>query len=151
MESFPAGVFLDYAARKLEQLSGRIQDCLGRLPEGELWRRGGEHENAAGNLILHLCGNARQWIGYGVGGLADVRERDLEFAARGGLSKAELAAKLHTTMAEMIAIVRNFPPERLAEKATIQGYEQTKFEALPGEDLGYYRHLSKQGHAEKTP
>ena len=128
MDNFLAGVFLDYAARKLEQLSGRIQDCLGRLPEGELWRRRGGHENAAGNLILHLRGNARQWIGYAVGGLADIRERDLEFAARGGLSKAELAAK-----------------------AIIQGDEQTKFEALPGEDLGYYRHLSKQGHAEKTP
>jgi uncharacterized damage-inducible protein DinB len=172
MESSLVGLFLDYSARKLEQLSGRIQDCLARLPESEIWRRGGENQNAPGNLILHLCGNVRQWIGSGVGGLADIRERDLEFAARGGLSTAELAAKLHTTMAEMIAIIRNLPPERLVEKTTIQGYEQTKFEAIlhvvehfsyhagqilfitklvTGEDLGYYRHLATQAHAEKTP
>ena len=125
MDNFLAGVFLDYAARKLEQLSGRIQDCLGRLPEGELWRRRGGHENAAGNLILHLRGNARQWIGYAVGGLADIRERDLEFAARGGLSKADLAGKSH--------------------------HSGLQANLITGEDLGYYRHLSKQGHAEKTP
>ena len=55
-------IFLDYSARKLEQQARRIEDCLGRLSEDQVWARGHETENAVGNLVLHLCGNVRQWI-----------------------------------------------------------------------------------------
>ena len=40
-----------------------------------MWQRGGNNENALGNLILHLCGNMRQWIGTGVAGRPDTRNR----------------------------------------------------------------------------
>ena len=49
-----------------------------------MWARGGENENAIGNLVLHLCGNVRQWIVSGVGGRPDIRDRNAEFDARGG-------------------------------------------------------------------
>jgi len=123
-------VFLAYAPKKLEQLAGRIATCLDTLDDEQVWGRQGASSNAVGNLVLHLCGNVRQWIGFGVGKLPDVRMRDREFAARGGVSRDELKERLTGVAAEAAAIIRALPPERLTEKVTIQGYELTVFEAI---------------------
>ncbi|HXM41183.1 MAG TPA: DinB family protein [Bryobacteraceae bacterium] len=166
-------MFLDFSARKLRQLSGRIEDCLSRLTEEEIWARGAETENAVGNLVLHLSGNVRQWIVAGVGGQPDIRQRDAEFAARGGLARPGLAEHLRGTVDEAVAVIEALTPERLAEHLTVQSYDETVLEAiyhvvehfsghagqiiyatklLTGEDLGYYKHLKTTApHAEQTP
>lgn len=123
-------VVLEFAAAKLRQLTGRIVDCLGRLSEQQIWARGGENENAVGNLVLHLCGNVRQCTISGVGGAPNVRRRPEEFAARGGLGGSELAARLEATVREAVAVIEVLTPERLAERVVIQGYEVTKLEAV---------------------
>ena len=166
-----AAAFLDFSSRKLRQLASRIETCLGELNEEQVWARGGENENAIGNLALHLCGNVRQWIVAGVGGLPDVRERDAEFAARGGPGIPELSQRLGATVADAAAVLDSVTPERLAERVTIQGYDVSVLEAiysvvehfsmhtgqiifatkaLTGADLGFYRHL-RTVHQEKTP
>src|SRR6185437_15036290 len=66
-DSVTEKIFLRYSAEDLAQLSGRIQHCLGKLTADQIWLRHSENENAVGNLVLHLCGNVRQWIGFGVG------------------------------------------------------------------------------------
>jgi uncharacterized damage-inducible protein DinB len=165
-------IFLDCSVRRLNQLASRIDDCLGRLGDGQVWFRGGENQNAVGNLVLHLAGNVRQWIVSGVGGAPDVRDRDAEFAAAGGASVAELRERLGTTVHEAGAVVANVSPARLTERVRIQGYEITVLEAVyhvvehfahhtgqiifatkaaTGDDLGYYAHLSKPAHGQKTP
>jgi uncharacterized damage-inducible protein DinB len=137
-----------------------------------IWARGGGNENAIGNLVLHLCGNVRQWIVSGVGGRPDLRERDAEFAAGEGLSGGELAARLRSTVGEAGAVLAGLPEGRLGEPVIIQGYPVTVLEAifhvvehfsmhtgqilfaskqLTGADLGFYRHLSAAAHSEKTP
>lgn len=157
--------FLKFSADQLLTYAGRIEDCLGRLSSDRVWLRNSENQNAVGNIVLHLCGNIRQWIISGVGGAPDIRDRDAEFAARGGLEPAELAAKLKATVAEAAEVIRNLPAERLLEEKTIQKvYHTTLVDAiyhvvehfgqhtgqiifatklLSGEDLGYYKHLSK--------
>lgn len=157
--------FLNYSADQLLALSGRIQDCLGRLSSEQVWTRNSDNQNAVGNIVLHLCGNVRQWIIGGVGDQPDIRDRDAEFAARGGLQPAELAAKLKATVSEAAGVIRALPVDRLAERKTIQKvYDTTLMEAiyhvvehfaqhtgqiifatklLTGEDLGYFKHLSK--------
>ena len=165
-------VFLKFSADKLEQLSGRIQDCLGRLTDEQIWTRNSENENAIGNLVLHLCGNLRQWIGSGVAGQTDIRNRDGEFAARSNLSADQLASRLAETVDQTSAVIRKLPSGRLTDVVTAQSYEVTVLEAiyhvvehfsqhtgqilfatrlLTGQDLGYYRHLSLPKHAETTP
>jgi uncharacterized damage-inducible protein DinB len=164
-------VFLKFSADKLEQLHGRIQDCLARLTPEQIWARGSENENAVGNLALHLSGNVRQWIGSGVAGLPDHRERDAEFDARGGRAPAELAEILKTRIAEASGIIREVPAARLTERITPQGHDVTVLEAiahvvehfsmhtgqiifltkmLTGQDLGYYQHLRGSGQAAGT-
>lgn len=165
-------VFADFSARKLEQLAGRIEDCLKRLDDSQIWLRSHDNGNSVGNLVLHLCGNVRQWIGHGAGGLADVRQRDDEFEARGGIAGAELAARLRDAVRPAAGIIRGLTAERLGERVTIQNYEATVLEAvyhvvehfgqhtgqimfatklLTGADLGYYGHLRRAAHGEKTP
>jgi uncharacterized damage-inducible protein DinB len=164
--------FLKFSADKLVQLSGRIEDCLGRLNNDQIWMRNTESENSVGNLVLHLCGNLGQWIGWGVAGKPDVRERDKEFEARGNVEPAELGQRLATTISEAAGIIRNLAPARLLEMTTIQNYNITVMEAiyhvlehfaqhtgqimfatklLTGQDLGYYKHLNKARHSEATP
>jgi uncharacterized damage-inducible protein DinB len=168
-----AHIFIDFSVRKLALLRERIESCLDRLNEEQVWARGGEHENAIGNIALHLCGNVRQWIVSGVGGAPDTRRRDMEFAARGGTSVSELKGLLRGVTDEAAAVLRQVPPERLTERVTIQKYDVTVMEAvyhvvehfsmhtgqiifatkmLTGADLGFYGHLrASAAHGRKTP
>lgn len=161
--------FLKCSAEKLAELMGRIETCLGKLTADQIWMRGAENQNAVGNLALHLNGNVRQWILGGVGGLVEARDRDAEFAARGGVAPAALGRRLRETVDAALAVIRSLPHERLAERATIQGYEVSILKAImhvvehfsghtaqiilitkmqTGEDLGFYSYLS-QGASSK--
>jgi uncharacterized damage-inducible protein DinB len=157
-------VFLDCSARTLEQLGSRIETCLSMLTDDQVWARGSENENAVGNLVLHLCGNVRQWIVSGAGGRPDARDRDSEFSAQGGIPVAELAGRLRTVVQDAGAVLGAVPAERLLERIVVQKYEVTVLEAiyhsvehfsmhtgqiifatkmLTGSDLGFYRHLNR--------
>ena len=166
-------LFLDHSVSELRQLTGRIETCLGKLNEEQVWARGNENENAIGNLVLHLCGNVRQWIISGVGGQPDARARDAEFAARGGVAVADLNNRLRQTVDEAAGVIETVSPSRLSQRLLIQQYDVSILEAiyhvvehfsmhtgqiifatkmLTGEDLGFYQHLrSASAHGEKTP
>ncbi|MDP8980204.1 MAG: DUF1572 domain-containing protein [Acidobacteriota bacterium] len=166
-------LFLSYSSDTLKRLSSRIADCLSRLTYEQVWTRSGDHDNSIGNLVLHLCGNVEQWIGTGIGGHADTRNRDAEFAAREGHQPAELAAKLNATIAGATAILLTLDAAMLLETRQIQKYDVTVLEAvyhvvehfgehtgqilfatklLTGQDLGYYKHLAQAAaHGEKLP
>lgn len=156
-------LFLEFETRKIQQLMGRIKDCLGRLTYEQIWARGGDNENAAGNLVLHLRGNVRQWIIASLGGQNDVRVRDLEFSTRGGPTGPELIESLERTVGEAVPVIAALTAERLAERVVIQKYEVSVLEAvahvvehfaqhtgqiifvtklMTGDDPGYYAHLS---------
>src|SRR5580658_602223 len=97
-------LFLECAADKLREFTGRIEVCLSKLNEDRIWARGHENENAIGNLVLHLNGNMRQWIISSLGDQPDERIRDREFAARGGATAAELSAGLRSTVDEAVRV-----------------------------------------------
>ena len=166
-------ILLTFSADKLEQLCGRIETCVDKLTPEQIWTRNTENENAGGNVMLHLAGNVRQWILHGVAGQPDVRVRDQEFEARGGIESAELKAKLRSTVTEAAALIRDLPPDQLCERRKIQKYDVTVLEAilhvvehfsghagqiifatklLTGDDLGFYAYLrTPQSHAKETP
>lgn len=157
--------------KTLEQYVSRIDTCMAKLTEAQVWARGGENENAIGNIVLHLCGNVRQWIIAGVGEMPDTRDRDAEFDARGGVPIPELLARLHATVDEAAGVIGRVPAARLrTEILQVQKYDVTVMEAifhvvehfsghtgqiifmtkmLTGEDLGFYRHL--RGVAKPDP
>lgn len=165
-------IFLRYSAEKLRQLGQRIDDCLGKLNDEQIWLRHSDAENSVGNLVLHLCGNLRQWIGFGVAGLPDVRVRDREFQARGGVTRDELQARLAASLDEAIIAIGKLDTAGLMQITKIQSYEISKFEAIyhvvehfsghagqiifatklfTSSDLGYYKHLKSATHGESVP
>ena len=123
-------LFLRHSIAKLEQMTGFLRICLGQLNDSQIWERHGAHENAIGNLVLHLCGNMRQWIMHGVGGAADVRVRDREFDTDGGLTGKELLAIFESTAGEARSVIDSLPVQRLAEKTTPQEREVSVLDAI---------------------
>lgn len=120
--------------RAIEFLTGeylpKIERCLEQLNDEQIWWRANEQSNSIGNLLLHLCGNARQWIVCGVGSAPDTRIRDAEFARRDPLERAELLTLLRSTLGEVETVLRDLDPATLLEKRTIQGSEVDILEAV---------------------
>jgi hypothetical protein len=125
-----AADFLDVSCRRLDLMRECLEACLRRLTYEQVWQRQGAHENAVGNLVLHLCGNARQWVMHGVGGTGDVRVRDAEFSAEGGMSGVELIALFESTLAEAKGVIAAVPAERLVQRITPQGRDVSVLEAI---------------------
>jgi uncharacterized damage-inducible protein DinB len=122
--------FLDTSCRKLGQMTEYLTTCVKKLTDEQIWQRHGAYDNAVGNLMLHLCGNARQWIMHGVGGAPDVRVRDKEFSADGGMSGTELIALFEATMDEAKRVIAAVPAKRMVERVIPQGRDVSVLEAI---------------------
>src|SRR5688572_4114595 len=72
----------------------KIERCLDRLSDADIWWRHNEASNSIGNLILHLCGNVTMWIIGGVGALPFERHRQREFDERTQIAGEELRTRL---------------------------------------------------------
>ena len=114
----------------LDQYLPKIERCLEKLSGEQIWWRPNEESNSIGNLVLHLCGNARQWIVSGVGNAPDARHRDAEFEQREQIPVAELLALLRSTLAEVETVLRAVHPKSLLEQRKIQGHEVNVLEAV---------------------
>jgi uncharacterized damage-inducible protein DinB len=123
-------LFLGYSSSRLQQFSSHIEKCLVQLTDEQVWARGGENENSVGNLVLHLCGNMRQWIVAGVGREADTRRRDDEFSERGGLTSRDLTERLVTLVTQATAVIDGVSGQRLSDRLVIQGYEVSVLDAI---------------------
>ena len=84
-----------------EDFLPKIEHCLEKLSDEQIWWRANEQSNSIGNLVLHLCGNARQWIVCGVGDDIDGRNRDAEFAQRDIVPRDELFSLLRRTISDV--------------------------------------------------
>ena len=109
--------------RLLEISLPQIRKCLAELTDEELWVRPNEQSNSMGNLVLHLCGNVRQYVIAGLGGSADVRERAKEFSERGPVPRATLLERLDQTLAEAAKVLDRLRPEDLLVKRVVQGFD----------------------------
>ena len=112
----------------------KIERSLAGLSDEDVWWRPNEASNSIGNLLLHLCGNVRQWIVGGVGGRAGERRRQQEFDERGNIAKDELLEGLREVLeqadavlreldAEADAVIGGLDAEALRGRRQIQGYD----------------------------
>jgi uncharacterized damage-inducible protein DinB len=108
----------------------KIERSLELLTDEQIWWRANPQSNSIGNLLLHLSGNVRQWIVCGLGGAADARDRDSEFAQRDQIPRDEVLARLKQTLAEADAALANFDTDKLLEKHSIQGCDTTALNAI---------------------
>ena len=108
----------------------KIRRVLDGLSTEDIWWRPNQASNSVGNLVLHLAGNARQWVVSGIGGEADVRRRQGEFDARQGMDAGELVAHLEAALAEVDGVLAGLQPQELDGTRVIQGLEVTVLDAL---------------------
>jgi len=162
-----AGLFLKFSRDKLVgQYWPRLRAAVEPLIEEQVWWRPNEASNSIGNLILHLNGNVRQWLVDSFNGRNDGRDRPAEFAATGGMTAAELLARISGTIDEADAVLGRLTGEELVAAYTIQGYHVRGLDAVyqvvehfglhygqityiaksvTGKDLGFYKDLTKTG------
>ncbi len=119
-----------YAQAKLRENLEQIGRCLKLLTEEQIWNRPNEVSNSIGVLVVHLEGNVRQWIGHGLGGLQDNRDRPAEFARRKPLPTMSLLSQIAATVDEAQAILERLSSRKLADDTKIQGYRVSGIAAV---------------------
>lgn len=111
--------------------------------EEDLWKVSGDIKNSAGNLILHLCGNLKHFVGATLHKTEYLRDRETEFA--GKATKAELAENIKETKEILIDYFERASVDEMTDPYPLQpfGYPMTKSEFL----IHLYGHLSwHMGH-----
>jgi len=82
----------------VRELTSLRQEIEAYPSDADVWRVVPGISNPGGTLALHLAGNLQHFVGRVLGGTDYVRNRDLEFSAR-GLPKSELVAKINDAVA----------------------------------------------------
>jgi uncharacterized damage-inducible protein DinB len=146
-----------------EDFLPKLRLCLDGLSDADIWWRPNDSSNSAGNLVLHLCGNLRQWIVDSIGGVRFERHRDAEFSERGPLPKADLIATIEAAVGEVEKVLECLDPDGLMDRVAVQGYTPSRLQAVyhvvehfsyhlgqilyiykmrTGRDPGFYSHLA---------
>ena len=84
------------AALFSRDLTRLVQELQAFPSDESLWERAPGVKNSAGNLVLHLEGNLREFVGRQLGQVAYKRARDQEFAPN-GVSRED-SGPSHVTM-----------------------------------------------------
>jgi len=168
-ESSVTDLFLEFSRSKLmEHYWPRLRASVGSLTDEQVWWRPNEASNSVGNLILHLNGNARQWLVASFERLEDTRNRPAEFADRQVRPAAALLEELGATIQRAADVLSRLTEADLRATFHIQGYTVTGLHAvyqvvehfglhygqilyitklIRAQDLGFYRELNKTGRA----
>lgn len=120
----------EFEKRVFEESYERIYKCLSMIEERDLWRSPASNIPAIGNLILHISGNARQWILSGLGGKPDNRDRDQEFVVQSNIKKSELIFLLQTLRMNLRATLDEMESSELTSSQMIQGFRVTGFSII---------------------
>lgn len=108
----------------------KLERCVVGLTDQQIWWRPGSESNSIGNLLLHLAGNAHQWIISGLGGEIDGRVRSQEFDESKLIPGSELISHLRQTIEHVDAVLAEFDSQRILDQFQIQGTSVTALEAV---------------------
>ena len=130
MNEFKDLLIKEVRRRLMEEGANRIKKCLSELTPTEIWFRPNDNSNSVGNLVLHLCGNVRQWVVSGLGGHPDIRNRPSEFEEKGPLPTSLLIKKLDEAMSAVDEVLDTLTPEMITQPVVVQGFEETGLSVL---------------------
>ena len=120
-----SALIVEVKRRLLQDSVPRIKKCLDQLEDAEIWYRPNHNTVSVGNLILHLCGNVRQWILSGMAGKPDHRKRQDEFDTPGPISRQKLLEDLDHLMEEVSHYLNTIGFDQLLAVYKVQGFEET--------------------------
>lgn len=109
--------------RELDKL---LEELKSYEDEKNLWKLNGEIANTGGNLVLHLCGNLRHFIGAMLGGSGYIRKREDEFNLK-DVKRSELVEEVKTTQKVVLETLNELNEAQLEEHYPINvfGKEMT--------------------------
>ena len=125
-----AAAMIALSRRYLREYLTKIRLSVSVLDERVFWARPNDASNSIGNLLLHLAGNARQWIVSGVGGAVDVRDRQSEFDQRDAIPVSELIDRLEQTILDADRVLGRLSGDDLYTRRVIQNNDVTVLEAI---------------------
>ena len=152
----------EFKRRVFDESYTRIYKCLSLIEEKDLWLTPNTNTPSIGSLILHVCGNGRQWILSGLGSKKDNRERDNEFLYHANIKKADLIYIHENLKVNTLTELNALNDQKLSETVRIQGFNETTYSVLihviehfsyhtgqistltkilTDKDLGYYKNL----------
>jgi uncharacterized damage-inducible protein DinB len=112
-------------SRMVDDYPSQIQECLDLMTDADVWWRPDEHSNALGNILLHLSGSNRFYIGYGIGARAIERDRAAEFTARGMPSRTDVVGAWHETVRVITEVLDALTPAQLTQTTDRTGKPTT--------------------------
>ena len=113
----------------LDQAVEKIDHCLDQLDDEQIWWRPEKGLNSIGNLLLHICGNLRQWCIVPVNDLPDNRKREAEFTTD-HMDRKELLDLVNSTVGEAKQSIRRIAGHQLLSQKLIQGFHVNLMNAL---------------------
>jgi Protein of unknown function (DUF1572) len=96
------------------------------LSDEQFWTDPFSHGNSAGNLILHLSGNLKYYLGTQVAETGYVRNRDLEFSEDRKPPKKEVLQEFDKTIAMVVATIENQSEEDWSRSYTAEREPEAK-------------------------
>jgi uncharacterized damage-inducible protein DinB len=115
----------DVKKRLVGAYPAQVRAALETLSDEQLWWRPNPGANSVGNLVLHLVGSTRHFLGRGVGTSDYVRDRPAEFSESGSRSREELEGLLTETVEETRQILDALDPGGLLEVSERTGEPHT--------------------------
>ncbi len=134
----------------------RIIQCLDALDTNQLWYTPHHVTNSVGNLVLHLSGNIRQYLCSGIGGLADIRQRDSEFVPNQSVTTADLKALITGAIDDGLTCVNAVPYTDWLTEINVQVFTMSRYSALihviehTSYHVGQITHLTKAQTGKDT-
>src|SRR2546425_3678765 len=90
MDDLARALLEDARKRLVGGYPAQVRAALDTLTDDQVWWRANATSNSVGNLVLHVCGSTRHFLGRGVGGSDYQRDRLLEHAPRSEEHTSEL-------------------------------------------------------------
>ena len=114
----------EFERRVLEESLMRIHACIDFMEDEHLWYSPNDHVNSVGNMVLHLCGNIRQYIISTFTDQKDERKRSLEFSQNNSHNRDELKEMIESTIKEAVKVVNELDEKLFSKEFDVQGFKE---------------------------
>jgi uncharacterized damage-inducible protein DinB len=112
-------LFIEEVLKQMNTQLNRIEICLNKLSEEDIWNKIKSSTNSIGNLCIHLAGNEYQHFVSGIGGQPFIRERSEEFNASNAMNKEELIKRLRFVRQESTSVLLKLNDEDLTREVKV--------------------------------
>ena len=103
----------------------KIERCVSRLTEEQVWSRDDAASNSIGHLLLHLTGSTRYWAIEVIGGSSIGRVRQREFDPPASVPPDRLMADLRAVVEEVDQLLSQMSATVLLDERTAREHRCT--------------------------